>query len=1056
MTPSSPAKTRSATQGYKTCRATDVSYTLLQLDRLASGIEVHDGEEGIAKWKEWKKEGIMTETAGNNLRALCKVIGLSEKTVNIYEVFKTVVESNPAMEARAQLRQGTFPKTSLRYKIDTQFDKTVRIKPRMTPVRKTTNEDGWKVVKGRSAEKATEKQTDSSKKTEKTVTYDIMDSDIEDDGNTTDKNVVVAPDQEAKTKSHEENRENVQTTIEKATEDVRKYFENPKLKEPDKEGVLESTVGQKEKEPIRELEKNLETSMTNLGNDLTNKYTTDFERKMEEKLGKLLIEFEQKMEKIMKTSIESYGNSDEFKVHQNKILKHIDEYVPKQFQQRLSKEFNTYTEKFTKASSNAKRELNAATTKLNAMKIDYANLKEKYDATRTTLIDTVQKELEQIGDETTNELLDQKDYCIMELNKELHNHQQDLMVAQRKLRNMEEKLDKVNMTVKEVNDKIRENGKEEIVITEEEMDEEEKKMRSGVYKPEYWKLPNDDLYLKFVNGKVEEGKPLYEHKGDGLYLRVKDIKQRQESQGLQTTTKPVTSKLFPEAARLMGTDLKKHLDGEAEKKKTVTPIGKDPLVINTPDGQGGTTQVYTFDYYTFPKGYTRRLDTFKAGKVVLSEVTSASQLPTLYMQLQHNLTQHGILLPMDPSKIERWETQAEPPTIPYTIDDFDGDSARYQHIRTHSATTIYTLLKEAIDEDWVQGQSILLTEEQRCDGYAVLYRLLELTMPKLRDIDDIHSLQEPEYSTEDTPVTYANKVGNWRQQKHFENEHMTESSCFTYLITRIPRELYAEGLSAIEKTYARYKMEHNHWSRHGKTGYEPQYPRICRLSEAGAAIMNAQILHNKKNGKNDAIVRKATATDQIFQPEDQTQLESIMDQCDDTPKFIPKVHAATARELARTRQDVTCRACKQWGHCIELGGQCDFLAQTINCQHYITRHKGEKGKILKDAVVTFEERQKDRRRIIAKSGGGNVPDGQSGIKTSTPSRGRSYERSRSPYTAQRRPRTPSAVRGLAKAATGTAVTFQEDDMPYGFDDSNVLFADDDSFFGEQATDDERM
>ena len=145
-------------------------------------------------------------------------------------MFKTVVEGNPAMETRVHLRHGAFLKTSLRYKLDTQFEKTVKIKPRMTPVRKTTNEEGWKVVKGRSAEKDTEKQTDSSKKTEKTVTYDIMDSDIEDDGNTTDKNVVVAPDQEAKTKSHKENRENVKTIPTykmKKEKNVCKYTRNP-------------------------------------------------------------------------------------------------------------------------------------------------------------------------------------------------------------------------------------------------------------------------------------------------------------------------------------------------------------------------------------------------------------------------------------------------------------------------------------------------------------------------------------------------------------------------------------------------------------------------------------------------------------------------------------------------------------------------------------------------------------------------------------------------------------------------------------------------------------
>ena len=84
---------------------------------------------------------------------------------------------------------------------------------------------------------------------------------------------------------------------------------------------------------------------------------------------------------------------------------------------------------------------------------------------------------------------------------------------------------------------------------------------------------------------------------------------------------------------------------------------------------------------------------------------------------------------------------------------------------------------------------------------------------------------------------------------------------------------------------------------------------------------------------------------------------------------------------------------------------------------------------------------------MTNSGGGNRSTRQRD-DSAQPQRGQNYERSRSPYSQQRRQRTPSSVRGVAKSATATTVTFQEEEMPFGFDDSNVLFADDESYFDD--------
>ena len=288
---------------------------------------------------------------------------------------------------------------------------------------------------------------------------------------------------------------------------------------------------------------------------------------------------------------------------------------------------------------------------------------------------------------------------------------------------------------------------------------------------------------------------------------------------------------------------------------------------------------------------------------------------------------------------------------------------------------------------------------------------------------------------------------------------MTESNCFSFVIRRIPREIYEEGLKVLEKTYTTYRTEYNHWTLKGKKNAEPTYPRVCHLNEVGAAIMNAQIVHDNRMGKSSAIVRKATARKATSGDHHQIDLESIIDNCDDIPHFMPTAHAAVARELARSRQDVCCRACKQWGHCVELGGQCDFLAQHLNCEHYIKKCiKENNNKILKTTLNAYDHRQKDRRRVITKNDSGKNLNNDTGNNRNQHyqadnRRGRSLERTRSTTPQRNRPRTPSAIRGLAHQASGQSVTFEDEgDMPFALDDSNILFADDASFFNDDEAD----
>ena len=59
--------------GYKTCTHDDIQHTLAQLDKVAMGLKVNEGVEGIQQWMEWKDKGILTDSIGNSLVKLCEI-----------------------------------------------------------------------------------------------------------------------------------------------------------------------------------------------------------------------------------------------------------------------------------------------------------------------------------------------------------------------------------------------------------------------------------------------------------------------------------------------------------------------------------------------------------------------------------------------------------------------------------------------------------------------------------------------------------------------------------------------------------------------------------------------------------------------------------------------------------------------------------------------------------------------------------------------------------------------------------------------------------------------
>ncbi len=283
MTVYSPMKTRASTnQGYKICREQDVHTTLLQLDNVANGIKNHEGEEDVKAWMDWRKKGLLAEEVGNNLVKMCEIIGISTKTRHIDEVFQAIVDANPAIRRRLQFRRSAFGNRSgMRYKINYQFNKKVKAKAKATKTVSEVKDNVWKTDKRNDEDKTT------TKKVEVVHDYDKMDSDIEDDRNTTPE--VVELDQDSETEVHGIN-DGVKATRDKAKADVRNFFQQ-KLKQvpeanttvgkdaqnrtpPDvNQGTTESNIDDKSK-----------VRMTILENDLTEKFERDIKNKMEDKL----------------------------------------------------------------------------------------------------------------------------------------------------------------------------------------------------------------------------------------------------------------------------------------------------------------------------------------------------------------------------------------------------------------------------------------------------------------------------------------------------------------------------------------------------------------------------------------------------------------------------------------------------------------------------------------------------------------------------------------------------------------------------------------------------
>ena len=334
--PPSPMKTRS-TSGYKSCKEKDVHRTLLELDNVADGIKINEGEKDIKKWMTWKEKGLLTDDENkNSLVRICEIIGISEKTRQITIIFDAIGEENPALKRRMTLKHSSYGlKTGMNYKFDTKFEKAF-MTPTKTPTKKTQEDEWTKVVK-----KGKKDETETREKENINRNYDKMDSDIEDDGNTAYVKKAVAPDQEADTTKHKID-EKDKESIQQANQDVRNYFERG-LKETKEQYVGTKNPGLKDKTranvldppPITGIPTNDQDSIKKAGEDLVNKYIAEMQDKVNEKLTATLITFESRIDTIMKNSIENYHKSDDFKRHEKKILDQIEDYVPKHFATRL-------------------------------------------------------------------------------------------------------------------------------------------------------------------------------------------------------------------------------------------------------------------------------------------------------------------------------------------------------------------------------------------------------------------------------------------------------------------------------------------------------------------------------------------------------------------------------------------------------------------------------------------------------------------------------------------------------------------------------------------------
>ena len=458
----------------------------------------------------------------------------------------------------------------------------------------------------------------------------------------------------------------------------------------------------------------------------------------------------------------------------------------------------------------------------------------------------------------------------------------------------------------------------------------------------YVNIDGSDEYFKVTDGSSDGDKYT---KKNGIYFRTLDVEARKSDQGLPS--KRATFRGIPVSYQ----PTERHSDTSEDTHK------EEPWHhVHQDLGSPHTHQSASFKSSMNTKSYERLKTIFKI-------ISTHKDIVTHYHQQYSSTQAHKIPL-IQMEHVTKW-SDGNPYAPTYPADEIPEHSQ--SSIYHQAGGAIYTMLTKTIDDSYNEGQRILNTYANKRDGYAALYKLLQIVTPNLNP--NAFHISEPRYDSDQGLYPYRDHIENYVRYKQSTIPGTMKQSEVAKLILAHLRtaQVYGNGVSTARTILQDYETK----CQNSNDDATIPFPRQLEIEEIATTIMEAcpEDIQKEETAKEIAYYKtKKTASDDTSTGGTVRRLVGSLDS--DSPGLICLTSFKGKRGNGgksfggksyepNPYSNVICPACHQLGHTIDSEKGCSFTVKTLHATNYISK-KHSKDKVQK-AIKSFKAWQEEKK-----------------------------------------------------------------------------------------------
>ena len=281
----------------------------------------------------------------------------------------------------------------------------------------------------------------------------------------------------------------------------------------------------------------------------------------------------------------------------------------------------------------------------------------------------------------------------------------------------------------------------------------------------------------------------------------------------------------------------------------------------------------------------------------------------------------------------------------------------YSNVKTEMSTAIYLKLSSMeYFKSYPQANAYVRAASATSDGFRLIYRILELVHPRLRQSKGgIHkTITIPAYKdiTDDSIYTFLNQYKNYLLYENLSPEsreyNKTEQTMFIINALRHDERL-RPGLHYVESTLQAYQKDKN-------LNPSIKFPLELDFDEIGVLI---------DERSDDYIVGANTAlpkfNDLAHKVSDSPVIHALHRKSSSYQRQDNK-HDKNKRDYKPTRDKpspiIVCKACLGVGHCVTKGHICYILAKATICNSFMS--VAENKDAINRNVIEFKQERKEK------------------------------------------------------------------------------------------------